>query len=627
MKDAGARKSLSIPRRFVPFDKADIETPIHVRFEHFACRHPDRVAVRFEDRPLTYSELNRQANRAARVLLGRVEARPSPVAILMDQGVSLVIWILGILKAGHSYAPLDTRLRASALARMVTDLQPCAIVSDESNRSLAETLGHPRLPVIAADTTGDLSVAFDEGNPALEVNCDTPAYVFYTSGSTGTPKGVFDSHRNVMHNVMRYTNSLGFACSDRMSVIQSPSFSGTVSSLFGGLLNGATAVLFDLHSKKNPEPLAKWLRRERITVFHSVPSVFRLLVSGTDRFPHLRLVRLEGDRTTALDIRLFKSRFDPRCVLVNGLGATECGLVRQFFFSRHATLSDGDAIPTGYAVRDMAVRVVDAEGRDLPPGDVGEIVVESRFLARGYWGKPSLTQEKFIPVGEGLRRYHTGDLGKLDDDGCLTNLGRRDNRLKVAGKFVDTGVIEAALLRMPMIREAVVLVRNRESGEARLVAYVVPAGLSGVGPAASEIRRHLEALLDYSMIPSVFVPLESMPVSADGKLDYRRLPEPSRARPRLDAVYQAPGSVSERAIARIWSRVLDIEDIGIDDAFFDLGGDSLHAARVVGRLAEEPLPGFAQVRIGDLFEYPTIRTLAAVLEQRDATGPRPTKSH
>ncbi|MDH3442913.1 MAG: AMP-binding protein, partial [Deltaproteobacteria bacterium] len=387
LKDSAARKNLRSPEAFVEFPVTECHQPIHHRFERQAILWADAPAVRLLSGDVTYGELNAAANQAARMLLAEVGADSRPIALMMDQSYESVLWALAILKSGLCYAPLDPRLPEPVLGAMVENLRPGALIAGNRHRDASRKIAASSFPVISVDASRD---RFPCENLHRTVTADGVAYIFYTSGSTGVPKGVADCHRNVLHNIRRYTNSLKFARGDILSLVQIPSFSGTVSSLFGALLNGAAIAPFDLQGD-GLKTLSEWLRRARITVFHSVPSIFRKLSDPVARFPLIRLIRLEGDRASALDIQHFRTNFQDHCTLVNGLGATECGLVRQFFFGKHSNLDGADSMPVGYPVPDMVVRIVDDRGVALPSGATGEILVESRFLATGYWRDPSRT--------------------------------------------------------------------------------------------------------------------------------------------------------------------------------------------------------------------------------------------
>ncbi|MBM4298406.1 MAG: AMP-binding protein, partial [Deltaproteobacteria bacterium] len=437
MKDSPARMALCSPPGFVEFPVADCCQPIHRRFERQAARSPRATAVRLLTGDITYAELNAAANRAAR-LLTKASPDERPIALMLDQGYRSILWTLAILKAGRCYAPLDPRLPAPMLSAIVDDLAPGALIAGKNYQDACSGLAAGRFPVIGVNIACD---RFAAENLHASTTPDATAYIFYTSGSTGAPKGVADSHRNVLHNVMRYTNSLKFAPGDVMSLVQHPRFSGTVSSLFGALLNGAAIAPFDLQIEGLPR-MSEWLRHARVTVFHSVPSIFRQLSDPVAKFPDVRLIRLEGDRASAQDFAHFQNNFPADCTLVNGLGTTESGLVRQFFIGRHSTLDGGAPLPIGFPVADMAARIVDDHGQELPFGSAGEIVVESRFLATGYWRNPVLTSQRFLTLPDGSRRYRTGDLGRMGDDGCLTHLGRVDQRMRIAGEFIVAADIE-----------------------------------------------------------------------------------------------------------------------------------------------------------------------------------------
>ena len=539
---------------------------------------PDDIAVLGESGAISYGELDRLSNRIAQAVLCRCDAGEGPVALLLRQGPEAVVTVLGLLRAGKIYAPLEPSHPASELRNVIAHCQPRLII------------GHGETMALARDSSDsderclDYATLISEGSaehPRLRLSPDHLCYIFYTSGSTGPPKGVVDKHRNVLHNVMRYTNSLEIGAEDRMSLVQSCSFSGTVSSLFSALLNGAAICPFDMQ-RQGISRLARWLRKERITVFHSTPAIFEELMSKGGEFPALRLIRLEGDRAAPRQIELFRSRFGPKCRLVNGLGLTEAGLVRQYFVTP-ATKPTPETVPVGQAVQDMEVEIVDSAGGAIKAGEAGEIVIRSKYLASGYWRRPDLTEAAFAtdPRGNGWRAYRTGDMGRLDSAGCLYYLGRTDQYARLRGQWVDTARIESALLSIQSVNHALAVVRSDEDHEMstqQLVAYLI---VEGSRPSVSKIRQYLAKHLPTRMIPSRYVFVDSLPLDRHGKVDRCRLPAPRRDRPSLDQAFVAPVSNEEMLVAACFSSVLDLDRVGVHDDFIDLGGDSLLAMKLL----------------------------------------------
>ena len=596
---------------FARFERDEFEQSIPRRFEMQVRRRPERLAVETREHAWSYETLNRAANRIAHALVAARGAKPEPVALVVGQGALLVAAILGVLKAGKLYAPLDPADPEPRLADLVRDTRAAVVLAEARTMRTAAAVAPPGALV--------LDVARAESQPdedlALPIAPDALAYVYYTSGSTGRPKGVVDAHRNVLHNVMRYTNSLAISPEDRLTLLQGPSFSGAVSSLFGALLNGAAAFPFDV-GREGADAIAPWLRARAITIYHSVPALFRRVAASREALPALRLIRLEGDRASVRDLEFYRARFAAHAQLVNGLGATECGLVRQFFVGP-STPPSARVVPVGYPVEDMDVRVVGADGTACGSGEVGEIVVGSRYLALGYWQREDATAAAFSrdprdPVG---RLYRTGDLGRLRPDGCLEHLGRVDAAPKIRGHRVAIADVESALLALDGVAHAAVAPVDRH-GEPGLVAYLVPS--TRPAPTVSALRRGLVARLPAHAIPEGYVWLDALPLTANGKLDRRALPEPGVERPALDVPVIAPRSLLEIQLVGLWTELLRISPVGTHDDFFDLGGDSLLWVEMLQRaeaLLGRPVPSAVAL------ESATIRRLADEM-QRDAASPR-----
>ena len=570
--------TLSPAPGFVPFERAAVEQSIPQRFARQVAADPDRLAVKFGPDALTYSELDRWASRVARAILAR-GVRSDAVALVIDQGLPLIAGVLGTLKAGRVYVPLEAALGRERLAYMLRDSGARTALVSDAAAPLVREAGGGDVDVVSI---GDVVLGQSSEAPDIEISPNAPAYIYYTTGSTGQPKGVVDSHRNVLHNVMRYTNGLGITRDDRLTLLQSASFSGAVSSMFCALLNGAASLPFDVRRASGGE-LADYVDQGGITIYHSVPTIFRSFLRGDRVFPLVRIIRLEGDQATKLDVELFRRHFSADCVLANGLGATETGIVRRFVL-RNGTPLEGEIVPIGYPVEDMEVTVVDEAGGPAAPDEVGEIAVRSEYLALGYWNRPDLTARAFESDAAGRRRYRTGDLGRLRRDGCLEHLGRKDSRTKIRGITVSLAEVEAALGGLPSIREAAVVARSDSHDERRLVAYYVPA--SGREPTVSEMRRELAERLPPPMIPSGYVRLAALPLNQNLKVDRAALPAPSRGRPTLDQPYAAPEDPTQAELVRIWQELLEVEPVGIRDDFFDLGGDSLLAAAMMAAIEE-----------------------------------------
>ncbi|MDX1984418.1 MAG: AMP-binding protein [Bryobacteraceae bacterium] len=536
------------------FARCEIEQSIPARFDKQVRAARYAIAVRAYGRTLRYGELAAEANRIAGAVAAAAGEQPEPVLVAMDQSAMLPAAILGILKAGHFYVPIEAG--SKDIARLVAHTGARVAVCDEK-------LDLPGLHVVAAESAGGAGRIGSSGADAL-------AYIYYTSGTTGAPKGVMDNHRNVLHNIMRYTNSLKIGAGDRLTLLQTPGFSGAVSGMFCALLNGAACYpIAPRH--ETAASLAALVQSNQLTMWHSVPSLFRQLCASGERFPSVRVVRLEGDQAAPGDVALFRAHFSADSVLVNGLGATETGLTRQYFVMPN-TMIPPDTLPAGYPVEDMeAVLSQD-----------GELGIKSRFLALGYWKEPELTQARFIPCGDGRRMYLTGDLARLAEDGCLTLAGRKDHAVKIAGNRVDIAGIEAALSALPGIEQALVAALPDRRNELRLRAWVVFRDRQQ--PAINGIRRALADRLPPHSVPASFLAVDALPVTANGKVDRRALVVPEPGRPLMDVPFAPPQTDSHRQVAAIWREILGIDPIGIDDDFFELGASSLDLARLAGEL-------------------------------------------
>jgi amino acid adenylation domain-containing protein len=595
-------------RRFVEFRTEDVDQSVAARFEAQVDHHGDRVAVRSATCELTYRQLDRLANQIAGAILGRLGEGNEPVAVLFEHDTAVVAAILGVLKAGKCYLPLDPVSPAARTTYLLADSRARLIVTGARCHLLVGELGGGRLDLLDVDR---LPSGAGVERPALALSPDLLASLYYTSGSTGRPKGVVETHRNRLVNARRMTNALRISDEDRLALLYTTGFSGSVNALFGALLNGARLCPFDLREAGYAE-LAAWLRRETITIYHSPPPVFRAFVDSladAAPFPDLRIVLLASDSVYGGDVERYRRRFSDSCLLLNAWGATESPFFRPYFLDKRTELSGGAVPAIGPPGEEDEIRLLDDDGREVPEGEAGEIVVTSRYLSPGYAGQDNLTRARFRHVGPGSgeRAYFTGDLGRLLPDGSIAHLGRKDFQVKVRGYRVDPAEIEAELRKLEGVQEAVVMGRADGEADHHLVAYLVP---DGVAPAVGWLQRALRRTLPDYLIPSRFVTLPALPLTPNGKIDRLALPAAAPARPTLETPFREPQTPLERTLAGIWAAALGLDEIGVDDDFLELGGDSLRAMKVVARV----LDGFAvDVSVKTLLEVPTVAEMARVI--------------
>ena len=404
---------------FVEFEQKDIEQSIPDRFEKQVRKYPDRIAVKGNTGVFTYQALNWYANRVARAILNAQGVCQEPVTLLLEHDSSMIAAILGVLKAGKIYVPLDSSHPEASLSRILDDTGASLIVTDEKNITRAKALAGSARRSINIDS---LDSSLSDENINMPISPDAPAYILYTSGSTAQPKGVLQNHRNTLHNIMNYTNAFHVCADDRLTLLHSSSFIMSTVDIFCALLNGAAVYPFDPRAEGIVR-LAKWLIQEEITIYNWTATAFRVFAGALDRkdkLVNLRLIVLGGEPVTHRDVALYENCFAPDCILVNRLGSTETGNFRLYFVNKETEINRG-IVPAGYAVEDKEVLLLDASGNELGFNEVGEIAVRSRYLALGYWRQPALTDAVFLPDPKEseTKRYLTGDLGLMRPDGCL----------------------------------------------------------------------------------------------------------------------------------------------------------------------------------------------------------------
>ena len=594
------------------FKKEEIEQSIPDRFEQMARLYPDRLAVttKARSRGLTYEEVNKAANRIARALLDTCGERNEPVPILVEEDEGAIAAILGVLKAGKIYVPLDPSLSEQRIISILDDCQASCIITDSAQQPVARSLWGQHSKLISVD---ELDRRISGTDPGLAISPDKLAFILYTSGTTSVPKGVVQNHRNILHSIRAYTNDIHICPDDRLSLLFSLIFHGSVRGLFGALLNGASVHRFD-PKRENLQELIAWLMAQEITIYHSTATLFRNfapMLSGNEQFTKLRIVQLAAESVIPRDVELFKRFFPSSCIFTNRLGTTETGTYLRFQVDTNANLV-GQSVPVGYPVDGMHVFLLNDAGKEVGCNEAGEIAVKSRYLSPGYWRKPNLTKANFVPDPNGgdERMYLTGDMGRMDTDGCFSHLGRKDFQVKIRGFQIDIGEVETILLNHPGIKEVAVMSLETQSGDTRLMAYCVSA--TKPGPNVSELRRFLQEKLPDYMIPSAFMLLDRMPLTPNGKIDRQALPAPNNVRPELDAPYFAPRTPLEEHLTEIWAEVLGLDRVGIHDNFFHLGGHSLAATRIVSQVIRNLQ---LELPLQSLFQLPTVAEMAAVIAE------------
>jgi amino acid adenylation domain-containing protein len=584
---------------------------IHEIFEAQADRTPDALAVVLGSRRLTYRELDQRANQLAHFLRNEGVRPDVLVGICVDRSVELVVGLLGILKAGGTYVPIDPQYPRERRAFMLQDSNSPIILTE---KALAHDLVVPNTKMVLLDADWPTISREPATNPRVAVRPEHLAYVIYTSGSTGTPKGTLISHHNVVRLFAATQPWFGFTERDVWTLFHSCAFDFSVWELWGALFHGGRLVVVPFDVSRTPETFYRLLCDEGVTVLNQTPSAFRQLIRAEEQAAPrgdlgLRYVIFGGE---ALDLKSLKPWFDrhgdARPRLVNMYGITETTVHVTY---RPLSVADLDAASViGVPIPDLQLYLLDEERRPVPSGEPGEIYVGGAGVARGYLNRPELTTQKFIPdpfaADAGMRLYRSGDLGRHLPNGDLEYLGRIDQQVKIRGFRIELGEIAATLNLDPGIRESVVVMTEITPGDKALAAYVVKRPDADVQVPA--LRHMLRQRLPEYMIPAAFVFLDSLPLTVNGKLDVKALPavdlEPSAA------MIAAPeeGTSLERDIAGIWREVLQIRNPGLDQNFFDVGGTSIHVADVHSRLQKLLHQQFS---ITELFAHSTIRALAA----------------
>lgn len=601
---------------YVPFPVEALRRSVPDLFEQAVAKHAERLAVRGRARELTYDALNRRANRVAHAILSARGNREEPVALLLEHDVATIVGILGVLKAGKSYVPLDASYPRERIDYILADTQVELLLSSDKTLSMARARRQNEATILNIDR---LDRGLSEGNPGLSIPCHAIAAVMYTSGSTGRPKGVMYAHRNLLHSARVATNGYHVCQEDRNALLASCSFGASISDVYTPLLNGGRVCPFNVRNE-GVSGLPEWLVREGITILHVVPTLFRNFVNalrGDERFPKLRLVALGGETIQMSDMDLYRRYMPDHCLLRVSFALSEAAATVSRVLIDKATDIPGNVVPAGYAVEDTEVLVVDDEGRPVGSDTVGEIVIQGPYLSPGYWRRPDLTAQAFRPVPgrDGLRSYRTGDLGRLSPDGCLTYVGRKDFQLKIRGFRVEPGEIETALGAHGSVKDVVVVAREDAPGDKRLVAYVAANGAPQ--PTAGELKESLKAKLPDYMVPSAIVVLEKLPLTPNDKVDRLALPAPDRAAFAGDAPFVPARTLVERQLAKIWTEILRVGDVGVTDNFFDLGGHSLLAVRLFTQI--ENIFG-RKLPLATLMNAPTIEKLASVLREQPIGG-------
>ncbi|MDY8021009.1 non-ribosomal peptide synthetase [Paenibacillus polymyxa] len=576
---------------------------IHGLFEERAEQRADHPALVWGGQTMTYRELNEQANRLAAVLRARGVKPDDIVAIMTERSMEMVIGILGALKAGGAYLPIDPNYPEERIHYMLEDSGASMLLTQKHLRDKLVYHG----PILDLDGEGLKLVELDGSvNPPPVNKPEDLSYIIYTSGSTGKPKGVMVEHRGVINLQHFFEEKWGVGESDRMLQFASSSFDASVWEIFTILLGGGTLYLVSRDIINNLNEFARFINENQITIALLPPTY--LAGIEPDRLPALKKLVTGGSAITKELVTRWKDSVE----YMNAYGPSESSVIATAWTYREEEMGNA-TVPIGKPIANTRIYIMDNHQKLLPIGAAGEMCVAGDGLARGYLHRPELTAEKFVanPYEVREKLYRTGDLVRWLPDGNIEFLGRIDDQVKIRGFRIELGEIEAQLMKHPLVREVAVIAREDKEREKYLAAYFTAEG----EPGADELREQLlQELPDY-MVPSSFMQLDHMPMTPSGKIDRKTLPEPDLS-VDAGAEYVAPRDKTEEILAGVWENVLKVERVGIRDHFLNLGGDSIKAIQVVSKLHDYKL----KLQLKDLFDHPVIEQLSAYAQSVEHTA-------
>ncbi len=548
-------------------------------------KHKTQIAIKDSGGSYTYQDVKEISDRICTYLIQHDLKKGDIVGLVFEQSKECVAATIGVLKAGCSFVPLDVNDPITRLATIIEDCKPTILIHSVKHETIAAELNDNHCLIRC------FSTLISDQNTAIElpeVSPDDRAYIFYTSGTTGEPKGVCQTHRNLLHFIAQYSSPLKITSSDKLSMLYSLNFSASNMDVFSSLLNGASLHFYNI-KERGASKLNVWLKQEKITVLHTVPTVFRYLLKNSppdQNYHSIRAIDLGGEALYASDVQLFRQHFSSDTICVNHLAATEASVIAQHVIEPNRDYAEGN-LTVGQPAPGIEIRILNENGVDIEPGETGQIVIKSSYLSPEYYNKPKLTNSLFSDSGDidFCRAYKSGDLGYRDKEGNLFFVGRSDDRVKIRGHSVATGEIESTLIGIKGIENVVVVSKTNHSMETMLVAFLVPT--LNTNHSEKSIRDFINKQLPDYMVPGAIMFRKSLPLTLTGKVDRRLLAQEYLVDDTPVSTDDLPQNTIEQRIAEMFSVILQCPTVARNQEFFDLGGNSMGMAQLIAEIEKQ----------------------------------------